>query len=142
MFPKFRLFKKHPKTAIAIALAAAWFVLFQWDWMPYPHYRDGSSDGSIDGRCYSPNHEYYIVRLQTPFNRLEDQLYVHGTAKLYDKMGKLLYSGRTWLSGEAGPSWVDSGNSSSVHFQGDDNWIFSLPTPPGRNFSIPNGHCF
>jgi hypothetical protein len=44
--------------------------------------------------------------LQTPFEAaFEEPLYAVGTAKLYNKNGKLLYSGKTNLSEDYGPNW-------------------------------------
>jgi hypothetical protein len=68
---------------------------------------------------------------QTPFNSQLDQLYVSGTAKLYDKTGKLLYKGKTGF-GEAGPIWSE-GKQPIVFFQSTDleYWRYDLPTSPG-----------
>jgi hypothetical protein len=41
---------------------------------------------------------------QTPFNSQRDQLYVSGTATLYDKTGKFLYKEKTGF-GESVPIW-------------------------------------
>jgi hypothetical protein len=129
------LFSKIRKPlAICVVLVAAWFLFFEYDWIGYPRYEWG------DEICYSPNHEYYIVRLQTPFSALfsSDPLYTIGTAKLYDKSGKLLYKGKTLLDGEAGPMWAGAEiNKPCVFFVGladgvdSRDWWYDLPTSPG-----------
>ena len=110
--------------------------MFEWDLIVYT----GGVQNSE--RCYSPNHEYYIVRLHTPIRALltitlEPDF---GTAKLYDKSGKLLYSGKTLLDFQAGPHWSAGwhGEKSSVFFMGnlgeekpDGGWGVDLPTSPG-----------
>jgi hypothetical protein len=131
------LFFKHQRfVGAALVLLAVWYVVFEWEWFSYT---DG--DPNVDKRCYSPNHEYYIVRLQTPFDALAaDSLYVSGTAKLYDKSDALLYTGRTLLSGESGPRWYGGlpGATPSVVFVGNDHktnpngWAFDLPGSPGQ----------
>ena len=124
---------------IAALLLATWYVVFEWDWLVYT---DGRPS---DERCYSPNHEYYVVRLQTPIRTLLEPI---GTAKLYDKSGKLLYKARTVLTGEAGPRWYDefAGKSSSVMFIGNLSdeweWRFDLPSSPGNNPSKLEKRCF
>jgi hypothetical protein len=75
---------------------------------------------------------------QTPFSSQLDQLYVSGTAKLYDKKGKLLYKGKTTF-GEAGPMWFEDqspGREGTVFFIGEElqegGWGYDLPTSPGE----------
>jgi hypothetical protein len=100
MFKKW-FFHKHPFLTAAAAALTAWiavcltvfYVLFVWDWVRYPCYAPNAlfCENPVE-LCYSPNHEYYIAMTQTLFNSHLDQLYVSGTAKLYDKTGKLLES--------------------------------------------------
>jgi hypothetical protein len=136
------LFSKIRKPlAICATLVAAWFLFFEYDWIGYPRYEWG------DEICYSPNHEYYIVRLQTPFNALfNDTLYTVGTAKLYDKHSKLLYKGKAYLSMDAGPNWV-AGQQPGVSFIGlleeihHDGWFFVLSSSPGVSSDFRQ-NCF
>ena len=102
-----------------------------WDWLHYPN------DESDDILCYSPNYEYYIIRSQSIFSATQDQLYVTGTANLYDKNHKLLYKGKAPF-GEAGPVWSvgvkgDLKHRPSVYFQGDNDWYYQLPISPGHD---------
>lgn len=128
----------------AVSLLVVWYVTFEWDWLTYT---DGGP--TAQERCYSPNHEYYIVRYQSLVRALLPLTFepAFGTAILYDKLGKRLYSGKTFLDFQAGPLWgggttVD-GEKYSVWFMGDSNdWLFILPSPPGEDFSIPEKHCF
>lgn len=134
----------------AVVLLATWYVVFGSDWMAYT---DGGP--AAQERCYSPNHEYYVVRYQSLIRALMPIAFepAFGTAKLYDKPGNLLHAGQTLLGFQAGPNWGDvstsRGKEYSVFFTGnaDDSeprggWVFSLPSSPGDSFSIPEKHCF
>ena len=139
-------YRRRLLVGLAVALIAAWYVVFEWDVVTYAN---GRTD---EARCYSPNHEYYVVRSQTPFNALvADPLYVEGTAKLYDKTGTLLYKAKTLLSGMSGPMWFDAfaGDPPSVSYTGNSNenepgggWGYVLPTSPGKNPSGIEKRCF
>lgn len=121
-------------SASLLLLAFAAYLVFYLDWMVY------SGGWPDEERCYSANHEYYIVRLQTPFNALvADSVHVSGTAKLYDKSGNMLYQGATMLSAQFGPEWSAGygapGERYSVFFVGREEgkeWGFELPTSPGK----------
>lgn len=139
-------FYKHRISIGAVfSLLMIGFGVFAWDCVTYTASQLGEE------RCYSPNHEYYVVRLQTPFNALvADPLYVRGTAKLYDKAGKLLYSGKTDLDDGAGPTWAEGiaseGGTSSVSFIGNSmsegEWFSALPASPGKAPPKMSRHCF
>lgn len=135
-------------TGAMLSLVAIWFALFEWNWIVFT---DGGPDAQE--RCYSPNHEYYIVRLQTPFRALmRISLDPIGTAKLYDKTGNLLYQGKAWLDFQGGPKW-----SRGLSAQGDkpvayfmdldgedtgDGWMYYLPSSPGEYHGKLEKHCF
>jgi hypothetical protein len=129
-----------------------WFVIFQWDWVRYPCDLQTSPTCSNPVEyATSPNGEYYIVRLQTPFEAaFEEPLYAVGTAKLYNKHGKLLYSGKAHLGEDYGPNWcaacsppgaqvvcneersceiVPRNKVPTVYFDQSD-WDFALPSSP------------
>jgi hypothetical protein len=134
------------RISVVFPLVAIGFGVFAWDCVTYTASEPGEE------RCYSPNHEYYVVRLQTPFNALvADPLYVRGTAELYDKTGRLLYSGKTDLDYDAGPTWAEGiasdGGTSSVSFIGNSmvegEWFAVLPSSPGKALpSEPAKPCF
>lgn len=119
-------------SATAVLLCAVYLV-FGWESFDYPPW---------DPRpCYSPNHTYYITRHQSLWEKLwrtyPDE---YGTARLYDKSGKLLHEGKTEFGGdELGPRWFEDEVS-----MGEDNnrqlWIAPLPTSPGEHVRRPN--CF
>ena len=115
-------------------------LLFFLDWVKYP------KDENALEYCYSPNHEYYITRWQSPWASYTDEMFVRGTAKLYDKTGKLLYSNKTDLSFEFGPWWIDdpAGRRSSVVYQGTEKpgWGYNLPSSPGHDYSGPSRKCY
>ncbi|MDR2924535.1 MAG: hypothetical protein LBU76_01020 [Azoarcus sp.] len=126
-------------TAFFVAIVGAIYVCFFLDWVKYPSYSN-----TIE-YCYSPNHEYYVLRWQSPWSATTDQLHVKGTAKLYDKTGKLLYSSKTDLSEEFGPIWGDYSDGRSVVFYGgteEPGWGYDLPSSPGHDYSMPNRKCY
>lgn len=121
--------------ASSILIMGTWVVLCEWEWVTYDQ-----GDG-LGARCYSPNHQYYIVRLQTPLRSafpLESD--VKGTAKLFDRSGTLLFSGTARLDFDAGPWWggaqTERGEEYSVLFQSTASenraWLASLPADPGK----------
>jgi hypothetical protein len=146
MLQKSSFLKEHLRAIAIVAslvvIGGAIYVCFFLDWVKYPIYED-----AID-YCYSPNHEYYVVRRQSWWNSKFDQTYVRGTAKLYDKTGKLLYSDKTYLSLEAGPWWVDdaAGKRPSVVYQSTEKpgWGYDLPSSPGIDYSVGqnNRKCY
>ena len=143
MLPKSSFLKRHLHVVVTAAafvfLGGAIYIFFFLDWVKYPSYLEKTE------YCYSPNHEYYITLWQSAWSAKTDQLYAKGTAKLYDKTGKLLYSGKTFLSNEFGPLWADNpyGKSSVVFVESSVNWSFELPTSPGRAPKSPsNRGCF
>jgi hypothetical protein len=136
-------FHKHPVLTTFAAALSPWvvvfYVLFAWDWVRYPC---DTPNGLICENpvelCYSPNHEYYIVMTQTPFNAVQDQLYVSGTAKLYDKTGKLLYKGKTGFGETGTPAWR---SKPVVYFPSDiGDWWYDLPTSPGDSPYLTSCH--
>jgi hypothetical protein len=112
-----------------------WVFIFNWDWVRWPNY----SENEI--RCYSPSGEYYILRRQSLFNAMffSPQDRVYGTARLYNKNGKLLYSEKTILSSEFGPHWF--GNS-VAYFGTLPEWYFKPPTPTGVQVATGIGECY
>jgi hypothetical protein len=117
---------------VVLFLFSMWFVLFKWNFVPYP-----SNSEYPPNICYSPNHEYYIKRYQTPIVALQDQLYAEGIAILYDKTGKEIFRGKTHLAGDAGPLWL----SRTVSFQGAKGWYMELPSSVGEHSDRDQG-CF
>ncbi|MDR2924533.1 MAG: hypothetical protein LBU76_01010 [Azoarcus sp.] len=127
-------------TTFFVALVGAIYVCFFLDWIRYPR------GENVLKYCYSPNHEYYITLWQSPWASQTDERFVVGTAKLYDKTGKLLYSNKTHISLEYGPIWGDySDGRSVVFYQGTEEpgWGYDLPTPSGRrDYSGPSRNCY
>lgn len=121
---KFRLSRAGVFVAIMFLL---WFAVFEWNSFDFTEYGDEP--------CYSANHEYYITRHQTLWEKVT-KTYPHefGTAKLFDKTGKLLYEGKTHLNPQNGPGWLS--NPNEVYFQGwvskADTWVYKLPSSPGE----------
>jgi hypothetical protein len=139
------LLKRYLPTILIASLLAvaggAIYVGFIWDWVKYPNF-----EGALE-RCYSPNHEYYIVFRQSWLESKSYQPHARGTAKLYDKTGKLLYSNKTYLSLEFGPTWSDDirGHPGAVSFQGTEEpgWGYDLPSPTGiSNYSGSSRRCY
>lgn len=133
-----------PLILLAAALCGIWLVVFEWAWVSYT-----GGVVSNDARCFSPNREYYIVRLQTPFSFLwADSRKIEGSARLYDKSGKLLYQGSADISFESGPIWLAiDGYRYAVSFAGDasdesERWHFDLPSSPGNSAASARQHCF
>ena len=116
-------------------LAGLWFLIFGWDWNRWPKY------AMEELRCYSPNGEYYVVRFQSLANRIfyPRQDHVYGTAKLYNKDGKFLYSEKTILGSEYGPQWF--GNS-VAYFGTSPEWYFKPPTTTGVQEATGIGECY
>jgi hypothetical protein len=118
-------------------LLAAWIVIFEVDIVKYEL---GGGYKAGEFRCYSPNHEYYIVRYESivshKFIRRNEVL---GTAKLYNKEGKLLYSAKALLDLEYGPFWFGD----SVAYFASPEWYFKTPTPTGEiaGFVSNTGTC-
>jgi hypothetical protein len=134
------IFKKIGWTAIAIAIPMLWYAIFEWNSLDYPSYAKGP--------CYSPNHAYYVTRHQTLWQALttssQDDF---GTARLFDRAGKLLYEKETPINEEFGPQWSggsknDPTSRSMVYYQGTENpgWMFDLPEYSGK--SNPNKSCY
>ena len=124
-------------------LALFWFVLFQWRFLPYP----------LDSRygpktCYSPNHEYYVKRYQTPFEYFIafDPLYAKGIAILYDKTGKEIYRGYAPISAMFGPDWFSivgpDWSHNSVGYYDTNSWYTKLPSFPGEHPDRSSLGCF
>ncbi|MDM0077493.1 hypothetical protein QTH90_24015 [Variovorax sp. J2P1-59] len=117
---------------MAALLGCAWYLVFKWNALDYPY----------NNPYPSPNGEYYITRHQTVWERLwrtyPDQ---YGTARLYEKTGKLLYEGKTRFGDGAGPHWFpgfdgDPHPKPKVFMSEDDDgqyWNYELPTSPGRD---------
>jgi len=123
-------------TRIFLSLILLWFLLFKWHIIPYPYNSD------FPPRiCYSPNHEYFIKRFQTPIQALLFQLEPRGIAILYDKSGKKLHKGKTDLDRSYGPLWFASEKEPAVFFEGLGNFYADLPSSPGEHPERGRG-CF
>ncbi|MDR2925323.1 MAG: hypothetical protein LBU76_05170 [Azoarcus sp.] len=121
-----------PRFIIGIIIIMSLTYCTAANWVPYPSDSDYGPE-----ICYSPNHDYYIKRYQTVAESLTDQLYAEGKAELYSKSGKLLYTGKTFLSMEVGPYW----DFKSVYFLGGYDWHVLLPTSTGVLLDRNRG-CF
>jgi hypothetical protein len=90
-----------------------------------PAFKRGVSFGDD---CWSPNHEYFMVRKQTLlsalFSRLGDE---EGWILVYDKYGKLLHRWDGGLSGYGGPWWLGK----KVVFMNEPQATLLLPTDGG-----------
>jgi hypothetical protein len=113
-----------------LAVSILWFT--KYDWVRWP------ASAQEDLRCYSPNGEYYILRYQSLFSALLPQRQARGTAKLYNKNGKFLSSGKTVLDLEFGPIW---GGSTVGYFDSSPDWDYKTPTPTGTS-TLNVGTCF
>lgn len=124
------------RVAFAAISYAIWYLIFGWPIVHYPSYAKGP--------CYSPNREYYITSHQTVWRAIFSFYFGDfGTARLFDRSGKLLYEEETELDAQSGPFWLDRpGNDperpSEVFYMDGrgPGWIFSLPTPPGRKIAF------
>jgi hypothetical protein len=127
--------KKIPLGIVFVFILAfcVWYFLFQWNAFDcYAPYR-------------SPNGEYYITTHQTPWekfwNTYPDE---YGTARLYDKTGRLLHEGKTYFGyNGAGPYWVEWHGQNlkpdEVFFMSDPSgidrnyyWQYKLPISPSK----------
>jgi hypothetical protein len=134
--------KRFLKTAvILITIAAAFYYLVFYDWMDY-------LDGQV--RCYSPNHEFYVVRKISVFTYIasgfEAELGDIGTVKLYNKAGNLLYVARgVSVYGEGGPHWhakAYPSDKNELSYFGDPGFSFELPAHPSGTKNEPMFGCF
>jgi len=116
-------------------VALLWFVLFDWHFILY------SSAPDYEPKiCFSPNHEYYIKRFQTPFQAIFYKLDPKGIAILYDKSGKELRRG--FVKFFAGPIWSTFYAKSSVYYEGVDyDFHMDLPSLAGEHPDRNRG-CF
>jgi hypothetical protein len=134
------IFKNKGCTFFLAIACMLWYAVFEWPVVDYPSYAKGP--------CYSPNHAYYITRHQTLWQSTNlSHSSEFGTARLFNRSGKLLYQKDTSLGGQAGPMWFDGAPSRSadppqVFFMDntDPGWIFILPSSPG-NGSVKN-NCY
>lgn len=109
-----------------------WYVVFEWNSVDYPSYAKGP--------CYSPNHAYYVTRHQTLWQATSLSHSTNfGTARLFDRSGKLLYAAETLVDEQAGPVWLggfknDPTHPPKVFFTGNDgsSWKFILSESPGN----------
>jgi hypothetical protein len=144
MLQKLSFLRWHPfalfATGFFVVFGCAIYIYFFLDWVEYPE------DENSLKYCYSPNHEYYITMWQSPWASHADEKSVRGTAKLYDKTGKLLYSHRAYISFEFGPRWFDGPAAhhwSVAYLDGEEpGWYFILPSSPGHDYSGPNRVCY
>jgi hypothetical protein len=124
------LFRKRllKAAAILIAIAAAFYYLIFYDRMDFD---------DDDSRCYSPNHEFYVlgkISVYTSFmSNFIPSLRHKGTAKLYDKTGKLLFSVKGVDLYNGGPYWPSRWpKNTEVQFGNiHDMFGFKLPSSPG-----------
>lgn len=112
-----------PFVLTALTIGCGWYLVCGRDSFDYP--------SGKPWRCYSANHEYYITTRQTLWETIfRTYPYDYGTARLYDKTGKLLYQGKTTFGEGRGPRWfpnrVSMGTSDGGKF-----WEAPLPVPPG-----------
>lgn len=102
----------------ACAVLGAVVGVFLWDWRPLGFY-----DGQL--RCYSQNHEFYVVRHVTLWRSLfPTTLRQEGTARLYRQTGELLNEWVAYFGPDSGPYWSDGDAQTSVskvYFMGDDS---------------------
>lgn len=134
------IFRYRGWISFATITGALWYVIFQWNSVDYPNYAKGP--------CYSPNHAYYITRHQTLWQATNLSYPADfGTARLFDRLGKLLYEGPTFIDGQAGPFW-SSGFENDPSYRpevfyvdgGGPNWGFVLSESPGEG--NPNKNCY
>lgn len=132
--------RKKRLSIFAFTILLAWYAIFGWRGVSVPKYNKG--------RCYSPNHAFYIERYQTLWESLGVRYGSDlGTARLYDRSNKLLYEGETYIHDEFGPEWTsgvqyDPVKVPKVFFMdnGVAHWSFDLPESPGEG--VPNNNCY
>jgi hypothetical protein len=132
--------RKYVGIVCSLAGPVLWYAIFQWNSIDYPSYAKGP--------CYSPNHAYYVTRHQTLWEAMNiSSPHDFGTARLYDRSGRLLYEKETLVDGEFGPEWLggfkdDPTNRPKVFYQGTEEpgWTFDLPEYPGKSNS--NKSCY
>ncbi|MDT6962177.1 MULTISPECIES: hypothetical protein [unclassified Cupriavidus] len=82
-----------------------------------------------DDECWSPNHEYFMVRRESLVSSWTSR---HGDRDgwvlIYDKYGKLLHRWDGGLSSEGGPWW----SGTAIHFFNEPQATLDLPTDAGR----------
>jgi hypothetical protein len=134
------IYRYKERIAFTTVFCVIWYLIFEWPIVHYPSYAKEP--------CYSPNGEYYITRYQTPWQSvfLSDPI-AFGTARLFDRSGKLLYEKEAYIGEEAGPTWLDMTGSdpalpSEVFYMdgGGPEWGFTLPTPPGKEIPFKKCH--
>jgi hypothetical protein len=81
--------------------------------------------------CYSPNHEYYIARLQDLKSYLTPGIFgTFGKIRIYDRNDKFLNETFTHLDEQMGPYW--SAPSREVFYLGSEmEGILKTPKSPG-----------
>lgn len=132
--------KRRVWVARGLAVLLSWYALFEWKIVDYPSHAEGP--------CYSPNNAYYVTRHQTPWQSTNlSYPAAYGTARLFDRSGRLLYEEETFIDGQGGPQWSGgpkdgSTNEWVVYYQGteDPGWMFYLPEDPGRG--NPDIKCY
>jgi hypothetical protein len=109
-----------------------WFGLFRWNAF------DGYGKGLDDKPFFSPNCEYYVTLHQTVWDRLFHSFWpdITGTAKLHDKTGLVLYSGRSDFEAHF-PIWNEVGVS-MPGVRPVQNWYYQLSTSPGTEWKARN----
>jgi len=137
-----KLAKLRKPVFVVVSAVLLWFVIFEWHFVLFPL----NSNYGGPAICYSPNHDYYVKRYQTPVDALVFWLFPNfssppkGIAILYDKTGKKIYSGNStvYASQEDGPYWIID----SVFF--GEGWHVKLPSSPGALPTSPYGNtgCF
>jgi hypothetical protein len=134
--PYMKLTKLRKVGIVVGSVVLLWFVIFEWHFVSY------TSDSPYNraDTCFSPNHEYYIKRYQTPFQTVMFKINPKGIAILYDKSGKELTRGFVLL--RDGPIWSTFYTKSAVYYEGlDSNFYMDLPSLAGEH---PDGErgCF
>lgn len=131
---------RHVWIGFTFAAVSFWYGIFEWNIFDYPSHAKGP--------CYSPNHAYYVTRHQTPWQVMTTRSQSEfGTARLFDRSGKLLYENETDINGEFGPEWLSGFENDPMHppkvfYQGiaEPGWTFTLPESPG--IGQMNRNCY
>jgi hypothetical protein len=118
-------FFKYVSILIFAAFLCTLYAVFGWTHFTY---------GEEPKPRYSPNCLFYVIKLQTFWEKLTTPYPGSVGTYLFDSSGKLLFSKRTGIDPDNGPFWsVDEETRKfTVYFLSDysGEWSFNLKTSP------------
>ena len=112
--------------AVAFLFLLLWLLIFKWSFISYPS--GPTKDDPVI--CYSPNHEYYVRRYQTPAEAIWND---NGIAIVYDKKGNKIYKEKAYLADMGNLLWSSTYHGAVSMTGGDYDWHAQLPSLPVNN---------